>query len=192
MLFTGKLKSPADKDEHTTSRAWRLAVDGGDGVLTLTERETSEFSNDVLTALDLLTLESQHWTILVQVSQARSIRIKRRVIVLHKGFRHGVWIHLLSLSLLLWVKLFMLSPCFLRLLGLCRLASLLCGLYSLHCWNKYANQEHCVALLVCAELHQNQVGLLVLANKRCYINFFKINNIKNLKFLVQNNVAFKI
>lgn len=60
MLFTRKLESAADKDEHSSGGAGRLAIDGGDVVLALTEREAGELGNDVLRALYLLTLESQH------------------------------------------------------------------------------------------------------------------------------------
>ena len=48
MLFTRKLEIAADEDEHATSGAGRLAIDGGDVVLALLEGEGGELGDDVL------------------------------------------------------------------------------------------------------------------------------------------------
>ena len=45
----------------------KLAVDGGDGVVALLEREGSELSDDAGSALDLLPFEGQHGTLLIQI-----------------------------------------------------------------------------------------------------------------------------
>lgn len=68
VLLSGKLEIAADKDEHTAGRSRRLAIDGGDGMFALLERERCELVNDVLRALDLLTFKSQHGSLLVKVS----------------------------------------------------------------------------------------------------------------------------
>lgn len=48
MLFTGELQIAADEDEHAADGARGLAIDGGDAVLTLLEREAGELGHDVL------------------------------------------------------------------------------------------------------------------------------------------------
>lgn len=57
VLFAGELEIAADEDKHTAVDAGGLAIDGGDAVLALLKGEASELVNDVLSALDLLTLE---------------------------------------------------------------------------------------------------------------------------------------
>ena len=93
MLFAGNLKISTDEDEHATRGARGLAIDGGDVVLALLEGEGGELSDDVGWALDLLPLEGQHRTFLVQIRQSRSVRIESRVVVLDKRLRHFVWVH---------------------------------------------------------------------------------------------------
>ena len=105
MLFTRKLEIAADKDKHATSGAGGLAVDGGDVVLALLEGEGGELGDDVLWALDLLALESQHGTLLVKIGQRGSIRIERGVVVLHESLWHFVWVHYRSLSHLCFAAL---------------------------------------------------------------------------------------
>lgn len=73
-----------DEDEHAAGRAGGLAINSGDGVLALLEGQAAELGHDVLRSLDLLTLEGQHGPFLVQGRQSRSIRIERRVVVLHE------------------------------------------------------------------------------------------------------------
>ena len=48
VLFTGELEIAADADEHAAGGARGLAIDGGDAVLALLEREAGELGNDVL------------------------------------------------------------------------------------------------------------------------------------------------
>ena len=67
VLFAGELKVSADEDEHAGVDAGGLAVDGGDGVVALLEREGSELSDDAGSALDLLPFEGQHGTLLIQI-----------------------------------------------------------------------------------------------------------------------------
>ena len=93
VLFAGELEVAADEDEHAAGGAGRLAIDGGDGVLTLLEGEAGELGGDVLGALERLTLESKHRAALVEVGEASAVSVERRVVVLHERFRYGVWIH---------------------------------------------------------------------------------------------------
>lgn len=65
VLFAGELEVTADEDEHAAGGAGGLAIDGGDAVLALLEREAGELGDDVWGALDLLTLESEHGLVLV-------------------------------------------------------------------------------------------------------------------------------
>ena len=64
-MFAGELEVTADEDEHAAGGARGLAIDGGDAVLALLEREAGELSDYVWGALDLLTLESEHGLVLV-------------------------------------------------------------------------------------------------------------------------------
>ena len=121
VLFAGELEVAADEYDHAAGGAGGLAVDGGDGVLALLEGEAGELGGDVLGALERLTLESQHRTVLVEVGKASAVGVERRVVVLHERFRYGVRIHLglpessspslsLSLSLRVCDKLLIGSP----------------------------------------------------------------------------------
>ncbi len=65
VLFAGELEVTADEDEHTSGGARGLAIDGGDAVLALLERERGELGDDVGGALDLLAFESEHGLVLV-------------------------------------------------------------------------------------------------------------------------------
>ena len=47
MLFAGNQKISTNEDEHATKGARGLAIDGGDVVLPLLEREGGELSDDV-------------------------------------------------------------------------------------------------------------------------------------------------
>ena len=67
VLFAGELEVAADEDEHAAGGARGLAINGGDAVLALLEREAGELSDDVLRALDLLAFEGQHGALLVQI-----------------------------------------------------------------------------------------------------------------------------
>lgn len=67
VLFTGELKITRNKDKHTAGRTRRLAINGGDAMLTLLKRQRSEFSDDVLRALDLLPFKSEHGSFLVKI-----------------------------------------------------------------------------------------------------------------------------
>ena len=96
MLFAGELEVAANEDEHAAVDAGGLTVDGGDGVLALLEGEAGELGNDVLGSLDLLPLERQHRSLLVQARQPRPVAVERAVVVLHECLRQRVWIHLLS------------------------------------------------------------------------------------------------
>jgi len=93
MLFTSELEATGDEDEHAAGGTRRLAVDGGDCVLALLERESGELRYDALRSLDLLTFKSQHGSVLIQVRQSRTVRIERRVVVLDKRLRYVVWVH---------------------------------------------------------------------------------------------------
>lgn len=100
VLLAGELEVAADEDEHAGVDAGGLAVDGGDGVVALLEREGSEFGDDVGGALDLLALEGEHGTILIQTHQACSVGVEGAVVVLYECLCQCVWIHLsFSLSL---------------------------------------------------------------------------------------------
>ena len=48
VLFTGELEIAADENEHAADGARGLAIDGGDAVLTLLEREAGELGHDAL------------------------------------------------------------------------------------------------------------------------------------------------
>lgn len=93
MLLAGELKVAGNKNKHPSSRTRGLAIDGGDMVLALLERQAGELSSDALGALEFLALECKHRRILVEVSKPGPIGVERRVIVLHEGLRHSVWIH---------------------------------------------------------------------------------------------------
>ncbi|GLT86706.1 hypothetical protein SLE2022_048270 [Rubroshorea leprosula] len=93
MLFDGELEVTTDEDTHPASGTGRLAIDGGDTMLTLLEGEIGEFGHDVLRALDLLTFEGQHRTFLVEICKAGTIRIEGAVVVLDEGLGQGVRIH---------------------------------------------------------------------------------------------------
>lgn len=94
MLLAGELKVARDEDEHAARGARGLAIDGGDGVLALLEGKRSELGNDVLRTLDLLAFEGQHGFVLVKRPQISTVRVERRVVVLHECLRHRIWIHL--------------------------------------------------------------------------------------------------
>lgn len=91
--FSDELEIAADKDEHTAGGARGLAINGGDLMLALLEGQAGELCNDVLGALDLLPLESQHGSVLVKVRKPGPIRIEGRVVVLHECLGQRVWIH---------------------------------------------------------------------------------------------------
>lgn len=88
-----QLQGTADEDEDTASGAGRLAINGGDMVLTLLEREASELGSDGLGAGQFLTFEGKHGTILVEGGKACTIVVKDGVIVIHEGFGKVVGIH---------------------------------------------------------------------------------------------------
>jgi mediator of RNA polymerase II transcription subunit 10 len=48
VLFTDELEISGDKNKHATSRTRKLAINGGDEMLTLLERKSNKFSNDIL------------------------------------------------------------------------------------------------------------------------------------------------
>lgn len=70
-----------------------MAIDGGDLVLALLERQAGELGSDILGALEFLALKSEHRRILVEVRKAGPIGVECGVVVLHKRLRHRVWIH---------------------------------------------------------------------------------------------------
>lgn len=107
VLFTGELEIPTDENKHAASGSRWLTIDGGDAVLALLERQTRQFSGDLLSALELLALEAEHRAVLVEIHQARPVAVESAVVVLDEGLRHRVWIHLSlpSLSLARWMDL---------------------------------------------------------------------------------------
>jgi len=94
VLFTGELEVAADEDEHAAVDTGRLAVDGGDGVVALLEREASELGDDVGSALDLLAFEGEHGSILVEIGQTWTVVVEGGVVVLYECLCQRVWIHL--------------------------------------------------------------------------------------------------
>ena len=48
VLFASELEIAANEDEHAAGGARGLAIDGGDAVLTLLEREAGELGHDAL------------------------------------------------------------------------------------------------------------------------------------------------
>ena len=94
MLLASELEITGDEDEHTAGGTRGLAIDGGDVVFALLEREAGELGDDVLRALDLLPFEGQHGSFLVERHQARAIRVEGGVVVLHESLGYCVWIHL--------------------------------------------------------------------------------------------------
>lgn len=96
-MFAGELEIAADEDEHAGVDAGGLAIDGGDGVLALLERERGEFGDDVLGTLDLLTLEREHGPFLVEIRESGAVGVEGGVVVLHECLRQRVWIHCLLL-----------------------------------------------------------------------------------------------
>lgn len=99
VLLAGELEITADEDEHAVVDAGGLAVNGGDGVEALLEGKGGELGDDVGGALDLLTLEGQHGTFLVEIRQSGTVAVEGAVVVLHKCLCQRVWIHLSLLSL---------------------------------------------------------------------------------------------
>ena len=99
MLLASELEITGDEDEHTAGGTRGLAIDGGDVVFALLEREAGELGDDVLRALDLLPFEGQHGSFLVKRDQSSTIRIEGGVVVLHESLRYCVWIHLSRLPL---------------------------------------------------------------------------------------------
>ncbi|CAL0314835.1 unnamed protein product [Lupinus luteus] len=90
VLFPGELEVTADEDEHDSVDARRLAINGGDLVKTLLKGERGEFSNDVMSTLDLLTLKSEHGTFLIEVSKCSTISIEGGVVVLYECFHQCI------------------------------------------------------------------------------------------------------
>lgn len=76
VLLARELKVAGDENEHPAGGAGRLAVHGGDVVLTLVEGQSGELGDDVLRSHDFLALESQHGSILVQIRQPGPIGIE--------------------------------------------------------------------------------------------------------------------
>jgi len=66
VLLAGELEVTGDENEHTGGGTRRLAIDSGDIVLALLEGERCELGDDALDSLDLLTLESEHGSLLVE------------------------------------------------------------------------------------------------------------------------------
>ncbi|XLS72882.1 hypothetical protein HN51_029747 [Arachis hypogaea] len=57
----------AEEDKHVAVGGRGLAVNGGNGVKALVERERGELGDDVLGALDLLACDGEHGAVLVEV-----------------------------------------------------------------------------------------------------------------------------
>lgn len=99
-MFTGELKVTADEDKHASVDGGWLAIDGGDGVMALLERQRSELGDDVGGTLNLLTFEGKHGSFLVESGKSSTVVVEGGVVVLHKCLCQRVWIHLsFSLSL---------------------------------------------------------------------------------------------
>ena len=96
VLFAGELEVAADEDEHGGVDSGGLGIDGGDGVLALLEGKGGEFGDDVVGALDLLTLEREHGTFLVEIGEIVAVGVEGGVVVLHECLCQRVWIHLAS------------------------------------------------------------------------------------------------
>lgn len=99
--FPSELEISTDKNEHTAGRTRRLTIDSRDLVLALLEIETGEFSSNILSSLDLLSLKGQHGTLLIQIGKSSTVAIKSRVVVLNESLGHSVWIHIYRSSPLL-------------------------------------------------------------------------------------------
>ncbi|KAF2611779.1 hypothetical protein F2Q70_00012608 [Brassica cretica] len=94
VLLAGELEVAGDENEHTGGGTRRLAVDGGDVVLALLERERCELGDDVLDSKDLLTFEGEHGSFLVETGEADTVVVEGRVVVLDEGLSHRIGIHL--------------------------------------------------------------------------------------------------
>lgn len=93
MLFPGKLQVPAHKHEHPSGRPRRLAIDSGDVMLALLERQAVELGADVLSSQDLLSLERQHGALVIQRNECLPVGVELRVVVLHEGLGQAIGIH---------------------------------------------------------------------------------------------------
>ena len=93
VLLAGELEVAADEDKHAVGGGGGLAVNGGDGVKALVERERGELGDDVLGALDLLAFEGEHGAVLVEVHQSGAVVVERRVVVFNERLCQRISIH---------------------------------------------------------------------------------------------------
>lgn len=103
MLLSRELQIPAHKHNPTAGQSRGLAVDSGDVVLALLEGEAVELVADALSSLDLLSLERQHGSLLVQIDERQAVGVEGGVVVLHKMLAQLIGVHRWrSVSLLRW------------------------------------------------------------------------------------------
>lgn len=93
VLFAGELEIPADENKHSTVNARWLTINGCDGVMTLLKRERSEFGNDILRALNLLTFEGEHGSFLVERGETGTVSVEGGVVMLDECLGQRIWIH---------------------------------------------------------------------------------------------------
>jgi len=93
MLLSRELQIPAHKHNPTAGRPRGLAVDSGDVVLALLEGEAVELVANALSSLDLLSLERQHGSLLVQIDERRAVSVEGVVVVLHKMLAQLIGVH---------------------------------------------------------------------------------------------------
>jgi hypothetical protein len=93
MLFSRKLETAAYEHQHAAGGTRRLAIDCGNDVLALLERQTVELGSNVMCALDLLTFKRQHRCLIVQAHQCDPVGVELRVVVLHECLGQAIRIH---------------------------------------------------------------------------------------------------
>lgn len=88
VLLSGELEVTSYKDEDAADERRRLAVDGGDGVVALLERQLRELPTDLVGAQDLLPLEGEHGGLVVEACERGTVGVEEVVVVIHKGLGH--------------------------------------------------------------------------------------------------------
>lgn len=94
MLLPSKLEITGDENKDTTGRAGGLAIDGGDSMVALLERESSELVDDGGDTLGLGALEGEHGGVLVEAGEAGAVVVEGGVVVLHELLCYHIGIHL--------------------------------------------------------------------------------------------------
>lgn len=92
VLLTGKLQGTTDENEDAFAGAGRLAINGGDAMFALRERQGSELGNDGLGTLNSLAFKGEHRVILIERDELRAIGVEDGVVMVNEGPGDGVGI----------------------------------------------------------------------------------------------------